>query len=138
MFKKYVFYILVSMLLIGCDPGHELVFVNNTESEVFVDISVQTDSIDNCKVVMNYIDRFTIKELDSLIVIKPKSLYKVSFGIGTWSNEEIDEFSRYIEEIKIESERKTVIYNSKKQIEKLLKGNRESSIGYVKINIEIN
>jgi len=63
---------------------------------------------------------------------------KYLFGIGTWHYEEIENFSRFVKEIKIDSENKTVIYNSGVQIEKLLKNNRKSSIGNVKINIEIN
>lgn len=134
--RKYLFYtlIFVSVLLAGCDPGQSLVFVNKTASDAFVDIKTRIDSADDYTINLQY----PLKELDSVIVIKPESFYEISFGIGTWHHETMNDLSRIIKEIKIESESKTVIYDSEKQIEELLKNNRKGSIGSAKINIEIN
>lgn len=131
---SYILLFIATVLLTGCDPGHNLVFVNKTKSDAFVKIKMHSDSMD----IYDRRLKAPSKELDSVIVIKPESSYEIPFGIGTWHYEEIENFSRFVKEIKIDSENKTVIYNSGVQIEKLLKNNRKSSIGNVKINIEIN
>ena len=120
--RSYLFLFISAVLLIGCDPGHNLVFVNKTKSDVFVKIKTHADSMGIYEEQL----KNPLVKLDSVIVIKTKSSYEIPYGIGTWHNEEMEAFSNYVKEIRIESKEKTVIYNSGLQIEELLKDNRKA------------
>lgn len=115
-------------LLISCDPAHNIYFINKTDSPIKVKINL------NPKV-----EHYRLKEVstgDSIIFnLERKDTADIYFGIGTWSDSEIDELTNSINNIEFETKDIKTIYKSKKAMNNILENNKHGF--WVKTNIEI-
>ncbi|MCF6142514.1 hypothetical protein L1S34_14575 [Flavobacterium sp. K77] len=121
--------IMSSQLLMSCDPPHFINFINNTDSTVKVKFNL------NPKVENYDLERITTN--DSIVFnIKPKDTANLHFGIGSWSDKQIEELTSSINNIEIETQNIKTIYKTKKSMDEILKENRHGF--WFKTKIEIN
>jgi hypothetical protein len=91
-----LFLIFFLQLFTSCDPPHYIDFINNTDSNVKIKINLKTE-------FENY-DLKRISSGDSLVFnLKQKDTANLDFGIGTWSDKEIEELTKSIKNIEIET-----------------------------------
>lgn len=131
--KQNFIFISLILLFTSCDPPHDLIFINNSQSVATIKIDIdQTNEFNKFK----YFDEL---KSDSLIYkIKPKDTTTIFFGIGTWSDREIRELANSITKLEIENSDFKTIYKSNNAIKKLLMDNRDDKIGWeTEIIIEI-
>ena len=87
------------------------------------------------------IENYDLKEIaigDSIIFnLKQKDTANIDFGIGTWSDGQIEEVINSIKNIEIETDEIKMIYKSKSSMKNILEKNREGFIFKTKIEIEI-
>ena len=122
--------LLFVQLFINCDPPHYMDFINKTDENVKVKLNI------NPKIENYDLKRFSIG--DSIVFnIKPKDTANLHFGIGDWSDHEIEEVTKTLKSIEIETENIKTIYKSKKAMQKILKENRHGFWFKTIIKIEI-
>ena len=122
---KNIIFLLLIMMSISCDPPHNIVFINNGQSEAKIKIHIDTI------VESNEFINFDELQKDTIVYkIKPSDTCTIFFGIGTWSDSEVKNISKSIKKIEIENEEFQTIYKTKKRIEKLLIENRVDKIGW--------
>ncbi|WP_396183219.1 hypothetical protein [Flavobacterium sp.] len=122
--KKIIFLFLI-MIFISCDPPHNIVFINNGQSEAKIKIHIDT-IVEN-----NEFMNFDELQKDTIVYkIKPSDTCTIFFGIGTWSDSEVKNISKSIKKIEIGNEEFQTIYKTKNKIEKLLIENRDDKIGW--------
>ncbi len=74
---------LFSVLIVSCDPPHYIDFVNISKSnaKVKLNINPKTENYDLRRIAIG----------DSIVFnLKPKDTANIDFGIGNWSDKEID------------------------------------------------
>ncbi|WP_445452914.1 hypothetical protein [Flavobacterium sp. 25HG05S-40] len=118
------------MLLFSCDPPHNIDFINRTDSEAKIRIKINSKT-------KNVVFRGTHPEDSIVFNLKPKDTANIYFGIGTWSDSEINEVANSIENIEVESKDIKTMYKSKKSIIEFLKDNRKGFWWHNDIEIEI-
>ena len=127
---KILSIIATSFLFCSCDPPHYIDFINNSKGNVKVKINLKS-KIENCE----------LREIaigDSIIFnLKQKDTANIHFGIGNWSDNEIEETVKSIKNIEIETEDITTIYKTEKAMKKILQNNREGFFFKTRIEIEI-
>jgi len=75
---------------------------------------------------------------DSIVFnLNKKETSRISFGIGQWSDSEIQNIVKSIKNIQIETNDVKIIYKNKNSIQNLFIKNREGLILQSKIEIEI-
>ena len=128
--NKILLICLCSLFLISCDPPHYIDFVNNSSSNAKVKINLKPK-------FENYgFEKIAIG--DSIIFnLKQKDTANIEFGIGNWSDNEINETVKSIKNIEIKTEDITTIYKTEKAMKSILQNNREGFIFKTKIEIEI-
>jgi hypothetical protein len=131
--KKYLLFF-VLFICLSCDPPHYIEFINNGNSELNVKLEIDST-------ITNYdLEYIEIRKRHLInLVIKKKDTAELHFGIGTWSDSEIEKLANSLKKITIENSDFKTIYKSKKQIGKFLKLNRKGKIGWeteIKIIIE--
>ena len=127
--KKIFLLLAVAYILMSCDPPHDIFFKNRTEhpAKVILKIKNEPETYDLAALVTG----------DSLVLnVSPETEQHISFGIGTWSDEEIQLVSSDIKSIVIKTNDKTVIYDNQAQIKNLLTEN-ENGFPHTKIKIDI-
>ena len=129
-FYRLFILLFFSFLFVSCDPAQNMHFINKTDSDAKV------------KIVLNpKFENYRLKELaknDSIVFnIKEKDTANIYFGIGTWSDSEINEVTNSIENIEVESKDIKTMYKSKKSITEILKDNRKGFWWHTDIEIEI-
>ena len=126
--KKIFLPLAVAYILTSCDPPHDIIFRNHTEhsAKIILKFKVEQES---------YLGELITA--DSLVLnIRPETEQHISFGIGTWSDEEIQIVSSDIKSIIIKMNEKTVIYDNQGQIKNFLTKN-ETGFPHTKIKIDI-
>ncbi len=127
---KLLFLILILQLFTSCDPPHYIDFINKTESNVKIKLNLKAKS-------ENY-DLERISNGDSIVFnLKQKDTANLDFGIGTWSDKEIEELTKSIKNIEIETIDKKTIYKTEKSIKNILETNRQGFWFKTKIEIEV-
>lgn len=131
---KILSFILLSFLLISFDPIHFINFSNNTNANVKVKVFIKPE-------MENY-DLNQASTGDSIVlIIKPikneNDSERIEFGMGTWSDDNIDEVVSAIKKIEIETEDIKTTYKSTKAIKNLFETNREGFPFKTSIDIEI-
>lgn len=119
-------------LLSGCDPMHNLLFINESGSDAMITVKFDTLNPEW--------DFFYDEEMtgDSLILQVPKGTTKyLTFGMGTWSDWAVDDLSQSIEWLKIEAAGKEEQYKSSDAVHQLLSDNRKGSWQKTAIEIKI-
>ena len=115
--------------LVSCDPVHTIDFINKTDSNVKVKINL------NPKV-----ENYRLKEVssgDSIVFnLKQKDSANIYFGIGTWSEGQIEELTNSISNIEIETKDIKTVYKTKKAIKNILENNTHGF--WFKTLVEIN
>lgn len=131
--KSYILFIIgiLSFLLIGCDPPHYINFVNNTSDDVRIKIKI--DSKNN----VYFIEGEGMNGDSIILELKENESEELHFGIGNWSDDEINQATKTIKKLEIETSYYTMIYKDYKSIQKLLKKNRSGIIKGSEIKIEI-
>jgi hypothetical protein len=125
-----LFLIFFLQLFISCDPPHYIDFINKTDSNVKIKLNLKTE-------FENY-DLERISSGDSVVFnLKQKDTANLDFGIGTWSDKEIEELTKSIKNIEIETVDKKTIYKSEKSIKKILQSNRHGFWFKTKIEIDV-
>ena len=128
--KNILILIISSQLLMSCDPPHFINFINKTDSNVKVKFNL------NPKVENYDLERITTN--DSIVFnIKPKDTANLHFGIGSWSDKQIEELTSSINNIEIETQNIKTIYKTKKSMDDILKENRHGFWFKTKIEIYI-
>lgn len=128
-FKKILFFF-SAMLLMSCDPAHSIYLINNTGNKAKI------------KFIMNSkIPNYRLSEIskDSIVFnVNQKDTAEIYYGIGTWSEKEIDEMSKSIKNIEIETNDIKTVYKTQNSISNLLNKKKEGFWWKTKIIIEIN
>lgn len=118
------------LFLVGCDPPHDIDFVNLTDAEAKIKIKI------NPKIEPNPFRENL--ESDSIVFnLKPKDTASIYFGIGTWSDREVNEVVKSIETIEVETKNIKTIYKTKESISDILKENQKGLWWKTKIEIGI-
>jgi len=128
---RRLFFLLIALLLISCDPPHSISFINKTNTYVSVELELFPDA-----------ENYTLQDLavENVVILYmiPNETRNIHFGIGTWSDEEIEEFGNTVKTIKIETEHYTKTYKTKNAIISFLKENRHKFLsGGAEIKTEI-
>lgn len=127
--KKFLFFLFV-ISLIGCDPVHNLNFINTTEANAKVKINLKPET-----------EGYKLRSIsigDSIVFnLKQKDTASIYYGIGTWSDKDIDHFANSIKNIEIETSEIKTIYKTKKSIKNILKNNIEGFWFKTDIIVEI-
>ena len=127
---KLLFLILFLQLFTSCDPPHYIDFINKTESNVKIKLNLKAKS-------ENY-DLERISNGDSIVFnLKQKDTANLDFGIGTWSDKEIEELTKSIKNIEIETIDKKIIYKTEKSMKNILETNIQGFWIKTKIEIEV-
>lgn len=120
---------LLLSFLVSCDPAHNIDFINKSDSNVKVKITL------NPKV-----ENYRLKEVssgDSIVFnLKQKDTANIYFGIGTWSDGEIEELINSINNIEIETKDIKTLYKTKKAMKNILEKNTHGF--WFKTLVEIN
>lgn len=117
--------------LVSCDPVHTIDFINKTDANVKVKINLNPK-------VENY-DLKQVSSGDSIVFnLKQKDTANLYFGIGTWSESQIEELTNSISTIEIETKDIKTTYKSKKAMNTMLEKNTHGFLfkTLVEINIE--
>lgn len=112
---KNIVFIIVIIFIMGCDPPHNILFVNSSESDLSVNI-LRKDSVYTRL-------EYAIEKTNMKYFIKPKDTLLLQFGIGTWSEDEIKKVTSGIEKIEIETKNIKTTYKSKTALVKLFNNN---------------
>jgi hypothetical protein len=118
------------IFLVSCDPAHDIVFTNNTNSVTKVKFKLNpkfknyrlSESITGDSIVLN---------------LKPKDTANLYFGIGVWNDKEIDQLCNSIISLEIENNDLKTVYKSKKTIKNILENNQEGFWWKTRIAIEV-
>ncbi|MFC4632580.1 hypothetical protein ACFO3O_01600 [Dokdonia ponticola] len=133
MSKAFFILLISSLAFLSCDPPHYIQFENESDSEVKVTLLADPET-------ENY-DFYEFQNLrigDSVILrIKPKESDMLHFGIGTWSNSEIEELTNSLQKIIIENEDFFRVYRTKKGMNTLLNHDKRGFWWKTEINIRI-
>lgn len=120
----------LTIIITSCDPPHYIDFINNTSAKAKVRLNL------NSKV-----ESFDLEEIatgDSIVFnLKPKDTANIHFGIGDWSDSGIEEVTKSVKSIEIETQEIKTIYKTENSIKNLLKNNRHGFFFKTKIKIEI-
>ncbi len=116
--------------LASCDPAHDIVFTNNTNSVAKVTFKLNpkfknyrlSESVTGDSIVLN---------------LKPKDTSNLYFGIGVWDDKEIDLLCNSITGLEIENNDIKTVYKSKKAIKNILESNQKGFWWKTRIAIEI-
>lgn len=129
--RKMVLLFVMANLLMGCDPIHYIEFVNNSNSAAKVKLYLDPK-------VENYDLKYS-SEGDSIVFeLKQKDTTRIDFGIGQWSDKEIETISKSIKSIEIETKDMKTFYKTKNAIKNILKENVAGIVVQSKIEIEIH
>lgn len=126
---KLFFLVSLLVLFTSCDPSHDIFFKNKTASNVKVKINLEP------KAEME--DLKGIQTRDSIVfILKKDSIGHISFGIGNWSEKQLNLVTKSIKTMEIETSDIKTVYKSKKAIFSVLKENVHGGLN--KTDIEIN
>jgi hypothetical protein len=127
---KILFACTLLVFLFSCDPPYYIDFVNNSNSNAKVRLNLNHKN-----------ENYRLKDLamgDSIVFnLNKKEISRISFGIGQWSDSEIQNIVKSIKNIQIETNDVKIIYKNKNSIQNLFIKNREGLILRSKIEIEI-
>jgi len=125
-----IFILFLANFLESCDPIHEIKFVNKSKSVAKVKINLISKN-ENFDLNQNAI-------CDSIVFnLKKDSIANIYFGIGTWDKEEINDVTKSIKSIEIETKDIKTIYKSKNSMNEILNNNIEGFFFKTQIDIEI-
>lgn len=127
---KLITLIFVSFLLFSCDPSRHINFVNQTEAPVQIKLILNSNKTSK-----------SLEELakgDSIVLnLKPKSTEYIYCGMGTWSESEVDNIAKGIENIQIETKDIKTVYKSRNSIIEILKDNRKGFWWKTSVEIDV-
>lgn len=131
---KYIFkltiLIFVSFLLFSCDPARNINFVNQTEAPVKIKIMLSSNKTSQ--------SLEEISKGDSIVLnLKSRGTEYIYCGMGTWSESEVDNITKGIENIAIETKDIKTVYKSRNSITEILKDNRKGLWWKTSVEIEI-
>lgn len=125
-------FFIATLCLTSCDPAHNINFINNGTSIVKVKLKIDPKTEDY------WLNEY--KKGDSIILALKPGLTESDqgnfFGMGTWSDTNINEISKSIKSIEIENPNYKIVYKSEYSIKKVLLQNRKGS--WMKTDIDIN
>lgn len=131
--KKIFKFLLLSffaVILLSCDPPHNIYFINKTNSNIRVKFELDP------KVKNNSLKRISTN--DSIVFdIKKNEKAQIYFGIGTWDGNEIDELVKSIDNISIETNEIKTIYKTKNSMKRILENNKEGFWWKTRIEIDV-
>lgn len=118
------------VVLVSCDPAHDIEFTNNTNSAAKIKFKLNpkfknyrlSESITGDSIVFN---------------LKPKDTANLYFGIGVWDDEEIDQLCNSIISLEIENNDLKTIYKSKRTIKNILENNQKGFWWKTRITIGV-
>lgn len=118
------------VFLVSCDPAHDIVFINKTNSVARVIFKI------NPKFKNYHLSESIIG--DSIVLnLKPKDIENLYFGIGVWDDKEIDQLCNSIISLEIVNIDLKTVYKSKKKIKNILENNQEGFWWKTRIAIDI-
>ncbi len=131
---KFIFRLLTILVftfsLFSCDPGHDIDFVNGTESNVKIKINLNPNN--RCQSLTE------LSKGDSIVFdLKPKDTANIYCGMGTWDDDDIKITANCIKNIEVETKDIKTIYKSCKSIAEILKDNRNGFWWKINIQIEV-
>jgi len=125
-----IFILFFANFLVSCDPIHDIEFVNKSKSVAKVKINLISKN-ENYDLNQNAIG-------DSIVFnLKKDSIANIYFGIGNWDKEEINDLTKSIRSIEIETKDIRTIYKSKNSMNEILNNNIEGIFFKTLIKIEI-
>ena len=121
------------LLFCACDPPHYIDFENQSKSEVVVTFIKNTD-IEN----WDFYEFRDIMKGDSIILkVDSGKTETLHFGIGTWSESEIELLTNSIDQIIIENNDFKQVYKSNNSIRSLLTNDMSGFWWKTKIYVHI-
>lgn len=121
--------IFFSNFLVSCDPSQHISFINKTDSDVKIKITLDPKVKDS--------ELYQNTENDSIVYNLKKSDTAIVYcGIGTWSTNETAKFANSINNLEIDTKDTKTIYKSKKAIKGIFDKNIRGIL--VKSLIEIS
>ena len=128
--SKLITVIFLAFLVTSCDPIHYINFINNTDSTAKIKSNLNPK-------IENY-DLQQIATGDSIVFyLKQKDTARIDFGIGNWSDKEINELTESIKSIEIETQEINTIYKTQKAMNNILENNRNGFVFRSEIKIEL-
>ena len=125
-----IFILFLTNFLVSCDPIHNIDFVNKSNSEAKIKINLISKN-ENYDLKQNAIG-------DSIVFnLKKDSIANIYFGIGSWDKKEINELTKSIKSIEIETKDVKTIYKSQNSMNEILNNNIEGIFMKTVIQIEI-
>ncbi|QYS87650.1 hypothetical protein JJC03_07580 [Flavobacterium oreochromis] len=105
---------LFAIIITSCDPPHYIDFINNSDSIAKVRLNLKSK-----------VESFDLEEIatgDSIVFnLKSKDTANIHFGIGEWSDISIEEVTKSVKSIEIETQEIKTIYKTENSIKNLLK-----------------
>jgi len=93
---RLLFLIVLTFSLFSCDPGHDINFINGTESQVKIKIVLRPNN--RCQSLTE------LSKGDSIVYnLKPKDTAVIYCGMGTWDDDDIKITANGIKNIEIET-----------------------------------
>ncbi len=115
----------------SCDPVHTINFTNKAPTDSKVKIILRPDT-------EVYEFRRLAKGDSIVFLLKPEVIESINFGVGTWSDEDIDHLAGAIKSLEIKGKGIRTIYETTESIEALLQENKKGRSGWeTQILIEI-
>ena len=118
------------VFFVSCDPAHDIVFTNNTNSVAKVKFQLNPK-------FKNYSFSESVTGDSIVLNLKPKDTSNLYFGIGVWNDKEIDQLCNSIISLEIENNDLKTVYKSKKTIKNILENNQEGFWWKTRIAIDI-
>ena len=116
--------------IVSCDPIHQIHFLNNSSEDSTIRLNLNPNTQD-----------YELREMatgDSIVFnLKENGSANIGFGIGTWSDTEIENVSKSIKSIEIETKDIKTIYKSQYSIINILKKNRKGFLLKTQIELEV-
>jgi len=117
--------LLLSILVSSCDPVQDLIFVNETDFDITVQIIEAGNSIESIKhnIRNDYKEPINDTTIIRLGTGQAKS-DTIDFGLGTWEiHNRLDTFLLYLKEVSIIDEKVTTLIKDKRQLDSLFRIN---------------
>ena len=129
-YSKLITLSILTIIITSCDPPHYIDFINQSKSEAKVKLNLNLKN-----------ENFDLQEIangDSIVFhLNKKDTANIHFGIGNWSDDEIEEVIKSIKSIEIETKEIKTIYKNETSMKNLLINNRHGAFLKSKIEIEI-
>lgn len=127
-----ILFLLLSKFIISCNPQKRIIMRNASADDAEIIWKIAEDSVNVSRLYISNSPEVKIY----LRPVKPHNLADMSFGIGTWSDTELNDFADDLESLEVKSRNQNFKLSVPVEIKKYLLENRKG-FGKTKIRITI-